>query len=926
MAALDGVEGLVIKAQADLQGTLLISGQDLAVELLVLDVHHGEAALFVACAQLGEVHLDAGRHAVEADGLLRHAGAHRCDRLGRLQDEGVTLGTGAGLCLDVDGRALRLWSQDLLAVAQEEEQQQQQEQQQATQPPGEGGRVIGLRIRVDARHAVELDAVFRHRGPVVRVAAARGLHGVRVTVVVVVEVARNRANLGEDVLIRLTVLVVVGEDAEHEARVDAGAVHGVVGPHGVGGGRAGHQGHAGDGPRTGPGHAAEGQALGQGRLDGPQVGLESADVRREVDLLANAEPAVADVVGQADAQVLVARAVAVGVNGHAGGVQRVGATQGLGQVGPAVVVVVGVHEVADAVLIGVRRHVVKVTRVGAAELLLHVGPAVTVDVRVGPVAGAVAVEVARNAVGVERIRRTDGLFAVEPTVVVVVVVHDVRDAVSVGVLVHGDEHPRGRAVLAVVRLDLNEHVGHDLGRCAADRAVVRVEGQARRELAHHGPGDHVAAGHVGFHRRHGHVDRQVEFAGLVRDRDLEVAHVIEQVADAVVVRIVGHIFSVERIGRSALRFVHVAPAVVVVVGIDRVGQAVVVEVRVLVEHGDGQVDRRPVQVVGGVDGVDREVGDLGRRTADAAFAVDAQAERQVRRHVPRTHVRTELQHLEGRHRRVDRQEQFRLGQHEVNRAVVHVVERIAQAVVVDVIGLVHRIEVAVAATLGLLGLGPTVAVIVVVRVVADAVVVGVHPLGGVHREGVHAVVVAVVVAVWVQAASRFFRTVEHAVVVVVRIDVVRKAVVVEVRADGDGQRRRIVRAGRREGRDGVDHRAADVGRRAPQGPVRRSEVQARRQVRRHVPQHGRVTRGLPGEGLHGAVVRQVEARQRQGQRDLLDRLKHLNFEDEGRGGAGDGGHFDRVIGRRRPQVWSAVDGPVGGTEVHAAGQARADRP
>ena len=862
MAALDGVERLVIKAQTDLQRTLLIGGQDLAAELLVLDVHHGEAALFVACAQLGQVHLDAGRHAVEADGLLRHAGAHRCDWLGRLQDEGVALGTRTGLCLDVDGRALRLWSQDLLALTQEEEQQQQQEQQQATHPPREGGRVIVLRICGDARHAIKLDVVFGHRGSVVRVAAARGLHGVRVTVVVVVEVSLDRANLGEDVLVRLAVLVVVGENPEHEARVDAGAVHGVVRPHGVGGGRAGHQRHAGDGPRTGPGHAAEGQALGQGRLDGPQIGLESADVRREVDLLANAEPAVADVVGQADAQVLVATAVAVGVHGHAGGVERVRAAQGLGQVGPAVVVVVGVHEVADAVLIGVRGHVVKVTRVRAAELLLHVGPAVTVDVGVGPVARAVAVEVAWHAVGVERIGRTDGLLAVQPAVVVVVVVHDVGDAVSVGVFVHGDEHPRGRAVLAVVRLDLNEHVGHDLGRCAADGAVVRVEGQARRELAHHGPGDHVATGHVGFHRRHGHVDRQVEFAGLVRDRDLEVTHVIEQVADAVVVRIVRHVFSVESIGRSALRFVHVGPPVVVVVGIDRVGQAVVVEVRVLVEHGDGQVDRRIVQVVGGVDGIHREVGDLGRRAADAALAVDGQAERQVRRHVPRTHVRTELQHLEGRHRRVDRQEQFRLGQHEVDRAVVHVVQRIAQAVVVDVIGLVHRIEVAVAATFGLLGLGPAVAIIVVVGVVADAVVVGVHPLGGVHREGVHAVVVAVVVAVWVQAASRFFRTVEHAVVVVVRVDVIRKAVVVEVRADGDGQRRRIVRAGRRVGRDGVDHRAADVGRRAPQGAVRRSEVQACWQVRRHVPQHRRVTRGLPGEGLHRAVVRQVEARQR----------------------------------------------------------------
>ena len=491
---------------------------------------------------------------------------------------------------------------------------------------------------------------------------------------------------------------------------------------------------------------------------------------------------------------------------------------------------------------------------------------------------------------------------------------------------HGDEHPRGRAVLAVVRLDLNEHVSHDLGRCAADGAVVRVEGQARRELAHHGPSGHVATGHVGFHRRHGHVDRQMEFTRLVRDRDLEVTHVVEQVADAVVVRIVGHVFGVEGVGRSALRFVHVAPPVVVVVGIDRVRQAVVVEVRVLVEHGDGQVDRRIVQVVGGVDGVHREVGDLGRRTGDAALAVDAQAERQVRRHGPRTHVSTKLQHLEGRHRRVDRQEQFRLGQHEVDWAVVHVIERIAQAVVVDVIGSVHRIEVAVAATFGLLGLGPAVAVIVVVRVVADAVVVGVHPLGGVHREGVHAVVVAVVVAVWVQAASRFFRTVEHAVVVVVRVDVVRNAVVVEVRTDGDGQRRRIVRAGRRVGRDGVDHRAADVGRRAPQGAVRRPEVQARRQVRRHVPQHGRVTRGLSGEGLHGAVVRQVEARQRQGQRDLLDRFKHLDFKDEGRRGARDGGHLDRVIGRRRSQVWCAVDGSVGGPQVHAAGQAGADRP
>ena len=99
----------------------------------------------------------------------------------------------------------------------------------------------------------------------------------------------------------------------------------------------------------------------------------------------------------------------------------------------------------------------------------------------------------------------------------------------------------------------------------------------------------------------------MELTRLVRDRDLEVTHVVEQVADAVVVRIVGHIFSVEGIGRSALRFVHIAPAVVVVVGIDRVRQAVVVEVRVLVEHGDGQVDRRIVQVVGGVDGVHREV-------------------------------------------------------------------------------------------------------------------------------------------------------------------------------------------------------------------------------------------------------------------------------------------------------------------------------
>ena len=81
MAALDGVEGLVIKAQPNLQRTLLIGGQDLAVELLVLDVHHRETALFVAGAQLGQVHLDAGRHAVEADGLLRHAGAHRCDWL-----------------------------------------------------------------------------------------------------------------------------------------------------------------------------------------------------------------------------------------------------------------------------------------------------------------------------------------------------------------------------------------------------------------------------------------------------------------------------------------------------------------------------------------------------------------------------------------------------------------------------------------------------------------------------------------------------------------------------------------------------------------------------------------------------------------------------------------------------------------------------
>ena len=426
----------------------------------------------------------------------------------------------------------------------------------------------------------------------------------------------------------------VGEDAEHETRVDAGVVHAFVGPHGVGGGVAGRQGHASDGPGTGPGHAAEGQALGQGRLDGPQVGLESTEVRREVDRFANAKPTVAHVVGQADGEVLVATAVTVGVHGHAGGVQRVGAAHGLGQVGPSVVVVVGVHKVADAVGVGVGRHVIGVAWVRAAELFLHVGPAVPVDVGVGPVARAVAIEVAWHPVRVEWIGRTDGLFAIEPTVVVVVVVHDVGDAVGVGVLVHGDEHPRGCAVLAVVRLDLNEHVGHDLGRCAADGAVLGIEGKARWEFAHRGPGDHVATGHVGFHLRHGHVDRQVEFARLVRDRDLEVTHVIEQVADAVVVRIVRHVLGVEGVGWTALRFVHVAPAVVVVVGVNRVGQAVVVEVRVLVEHGDGQGDRRPVQVVGGVDGVDREVGDHGWRAADAAFAVDGQAKRQVRRHVP----------------------------------------------------------------------------------------------------------------------------------------------------------------------------------------------------------------------------------------------------------------------------------------------------
>ena len=230
------------------------------------------------------------------------------------------------------------------------------------------------------------------------------------------------------------------------------------------------------------------------------------------------------------------------------------------------------------------------------------------------------------------------------------------------------------------------------------------------------------------------------------------------------------------------------------------------------------------------------------------------------------------------------------------------------------------------ATLGLLGLGPSVAVIVVVRVVADAVVVGVHPLGGVHREGVHAVAVAVVVAVGVQAAARLFRTVEHPVVVVVGVNVVRNAVVVEVRADGDGQRGRIVRAGRRVGRDGVDHWAADVGRRAPQGAVRRPEVQAGRQVWRHVPQHGRVTRSLPGERLHRAVVRQVEARERQGQRDLLDRLKHLDVQHESRRGARDGRHRDGVVGSSSEHRRCSIDGPVGRAEMKPKRQAGRDRP
>ena len=305
---------------------------------------------------------------------------------------------------------------------------------------------------------------------------------------------------------------------------------------------------------------------------------------------------------------------------------------------------------------------------------------------------------------------------------------------------------------------------------------------------------------------------------------------VHRVAQVVAVDVTGDAGGVSAVG-TARFFGHVAETVVVIVRVHLVGDAVAVEVGQGFLHRDGEVHRGPVEVVGGVDGVHREVGELGRCSRDASVVVQQQASRQVGCHRPVANVGAKARHLKRCHRGVDRQHQGFFAQREVNRAVVHVVKQIANAVPVKVAGPVKGVKVAVVAALDLHRFVPAVTVIVVVGVVANTVVVGVDPLGGVNREGVDAVEVPVVVAIRVQAATCGLIHVGQAVVVVVRVNVVGQAVAVEVRTHLHGERGGIVGAGHRVHRDGVLHGTAGVGGRAPQGAVAGTELQAGREVR-----------------------------------------------------------------------------------------------
>ena len=148
------------------------------------------------------MHLDAGRHAVEADGLLRHAGAHRCDRLGRLQDEGVTLGTGPRRSLDIDRGAFWFWTQDLLTISEEEEQQKQKQQEHTARPPWEGGAgVVLLAVRSKAGDAVEHHTLIGLGSGVQWIGLTGSLVCIVVPVVVVVQVRRQWPDFGHDLLV-----------------------------------------------------------------------------------------------------------------------------------------------------------------------------------------------------------------------------------------------------------------------------------------------------------------------------------------------------------------------------------------------------------------------------------------------------------------------------------------------------------------------------------------------------------------------------------------------------------------------------------------------------------------------------------------------------------------------------------------------------
>ena len=415
-----------------------------------------------------------------------------------------------------------------------------------------------------------------------------------VTVVVGV---RHAWSIPVRVLVGQAVAVGVFEDAKRDGGVHREALDGVVGPDGVGGEGARAGGNAGDHPVGGPRKAAKGKPVGQIGLDGPQVGGDAAEAWNQVHLFPNAKPTVTDAVGDALGLWRVAQPVVVRVVGHVEDVSWVGAAEPFHEVGPSIAVVVRVRKVADMVAVEVGGQVDAVEGIRVAEVLLHVGPPVAVHVVVGAVAATVSVHVVGQAQRVAWIASTRGLVRVRPTVAVVVEVVQIGDAVVVKVTQHRDEQPGGGAVERVSCFHLHQEVGPLDAWGAADGSVARIEHQALGQRREHRPVRDVATGHDGFVLQHALVDRQHRLLVDVDHAQRQVTNVVQHVAQTVPVLVGGVVVGIEGIGAVAGRFVHVAPTVVVVVRVDGVGEAVFIEVKVGVHHGNPEHRRGPVEVV-----------------------------------------------------------------------------------------------------------------------------------------------------------------------------------------------------------------------------------------------------------------------------------------------------------------------------------------